>query len=104
MMIEDARVRVLVGPSSSLTGVPASRARRSAPTRWARKVAIETIAADTKKCSITTHGLRSVQDRKSTRLNSSHVAISYAVFCLKKKGIVKRVRLVDIECHHDLIV
>src|SRR5690625_5445233 len=27
------------------------------------------------------------QDRKSTRLNSSHVAISYAVFCLKKKKI-----------------
>src|SRR5690625_5727664 len=26
-------------------------------------------------------------DRKSTRLNSSHVAISYAVFCLKKKNI-----------------
>src|SRR5437660_4988649 len=26
-----------------------------------------------------------VRDRKSTRLNSSHVAISYAVFCLKKK-------------------
>src|SRR5690625_1154320 len=31
-------------------------------------------------------GQRSVGgDRKSTRLNSSHVAISYAVFCLKKK-------------------
>src|SRR5690625_7069965 len=26
------------------------------------------------------------QDRRSTRLNSSHVAISYAVFCLKKKS------------------
>src|SRR3989442_9382021 len=26
------------------------------------------------------------QDRKSTRLNSSHVRISYAVFCLKKKN------------------
>src|SRR5439155_15224515 len=26
-----------------------------------------------------------IADRKSTRLNSSHVAISYAVFCLKKK-------------------
>src|SRR5690625_3023470 len=26
-----------------------------------------------------------MEDRKSTRLNSSHVAISYAVFCLKKK-------------------
>src|SRR5690625_7114197 len=27
-----------------------------------------------------------IRDRKSTRLNSSHVAISYAVFCLKKKN------------------
>src|SRR5690625_6537572 len=27
------------------------------------------------------------KDRKSTRLNSSHVAISYAVFCLKKKNL-----------------
>src|SRR5690625_6060761 len=32
-------------------------------------------------------------DRKSTRLNSSHVAISYAVFCLKKKIINKSNRL-----------
>src|SRR5690606_41452665 len=31
------------------------------------------------------HGLAAAQDRKSTRLNSSHVKISYAVFCLKKK-------------------
>src|SRR5436309_9662426 len=30
-------------------------------------------------------GLGRVVDRKSTRLNSSHVKISYAVFCLKKK-------------------
>src|SRR5690242_21142255 len=30
-------------------------------------------------------GLNSHQDRKSTRLNSSHMSISYAVFCLKKK-------------------
>src|SRR2546427_5168770 len=29
--------------------------------------------------------LHDVQDRKSTRLNSSHSQISYAVFCLKKK-------------------
>src|SRR5699024_11675608 len=28
-----------------------------------------------------------LRDRKSTRLNSSHVSISYAVFCLKKKNI-----------------
>src|SRR5690625_5325717 len=31
------------------------------------------------------HELITGTDRKSTRLNSSHVAISYAVFCLKKK-------------------
>src|SRR5207249_11151617 len=31
------------------------------------------------------HSVARLQDRKSTRLNSSHVSISYAVFCLKKK-------------------
>src|SRR5438309_7822174 len=33
------------------------------------------------------------QDRKSTRLNSSHSSISYAVFCLKKKNGTANVRL-----------
>src|SRR5438309_8446663 len=33
-----------------------------------------------------TRGTRSGRDRKSTRLNSSHSSISYAVFCLKKKN------------------
>src|SRR5699024_12738541 len=31
------------------------------------------------------YGVKLLRDRKSTRLNSSHVSISYAVFCLKKK-------------------
>src|SRR3989442_2416110 len=31
-------------------------------------------------------------DRKSTRLNSSHVRISYAVFCLKKKNLTQQLR------------
>src|SRR5439155_7114824 len=48
------------------------------------------------------------EDRKSTRLNSSHVAISYAVFCLKKKkkrpderreGFLEGKR----ECQHALL-
>src|SRR5690242_21524434 len=30
------------------------------------------------------------RDRKSTRLNSSHMSISYAVFCLKKKNLLYR--------------
>src|SRR5690606_39333788 len=33
------------------------------------------------------NGIFQQRDRKSTRLNSSHVKISYAVFCLKKKKI-----------------
>src|SRR5436305_8529023 len=37
-----------------------------------------------------------LQDRKSTRLNSSHVRISYAVFCLKKKNIIR-----DIDIRHN---
>src|SRR5207302_3765046 len=36
--------------------------------------------------------MRGKGDRKSTRLNSSHVKISYAVFCLKKKNKRKYVR------------
>src|SRR5437870_7713464 len=36
-----------------------------------------------------------ILDRKSTRLNSSHVAISYAVFCLKKKKINHTITLCD---------
>src|SRR5438874_9003771 len=35
------------------------------------------------------HDTREPGDRKSTRLNSSHVEISYAVFCLKKKKVAE---------------
>src|SRR5438876_4325624 len=35
------------------------------------------------------HFAREMRDRKSTRLNSSHPSISYAVFCLKKKKIIQ---------------
>src|SRR5690349_23628407 len=46
--------------------LPCDRARRRATGRYRRR-------------------RKSAEDRKSTRLNSSHVEISYAVFCLKKK-------------------
>src|SRR3712207_8048376 len=35
------------------------------------------------------------EDRKSTRLNSSHANISYAVFCLKKKNVTRRHKSTD---------
>src|SRR5437899_9614423 len=40
------------------------------------------------------------EDRKSTRLNSSHLGISYAVFCLKKKNRMGHTVLSVIICRH----
>src|SRR5690625_2034285 len=72
------------------------------PQRWAPPVDIEEtdeafvveadlpgvdrkdITVDLDGNELSVHG-EITEDRKSTRLNSSHVAISYAVFCLKKK-------------------
>src|SRR5437868_8898463 len=44
-------------------------------------------------CRLQFRFLHRPQDRKSTRLNSSHVSISYAVFCLKKKKKTKNKQL-----------
>src|SRR3712207_6048522 len=47
--------------------------------------------------------LEEIKDRKSTRLNSSHANISYAVFCLKKKknaGTISRLDIPVLTCPH----
>src|SRR3989442_7140803 len=49
----------------------------------ARRRSLETFFTFDLPCVVVTKGQ---EDRKSTRLNSSHVRISYAVFCLKKKN------------------
>src|SRR5690554_7292327 len=52
-------------------------------------------------------GMAYLLDRKSTRLNSSHVRISYAVFCLKKKisvsGIVAPSSSNDVTCPAQIV-
>src|SRR5690606_42033152 len=66
-------------------------ARPSAPMRrpsWASTVACASRLISVKAC----RGRAGRPDRKSTRLNSSHVKISYAVFCLKKKKKKQRRR------------
>src|SRR5690625_5577264 len=78
-------------PTSLITG-----ASSGLGTEYARQLArrgdrLVLVARDTARLEALTSELRSagagaVEDRKSTRLNSSHVAISYAVFCLKKKN------------------
>src|SRR3989442_3309674 len=44
------------------------------------------VAGDVVELEVHAEGRATISDRKSTRLNSSHVRISYAVFCLKKKN------------------
>src|SRR5204862_743660 len=63
VMVERLLIGLLTGGHILLEGVPG----------LAKTLAVKTVA----ECG---------QDRKSTRLNSSHVEISYAVFCLKKKN------------------
>src|SRR5690606_41555196 len=63
--------------------------------RWIKSVDIQGIGDSVRYALVEQMGIEDAaglytlhqhkQDRKSTRLNSSHVKISYAVFCLKKK-------------------
>src|SRR3989442_10168956 len=64
--------------------------RSIAPIRRRGERAIEGHAAQERDPRLL--GQHSGVDRKSTRLNSSHVRISYAVFCLKKKKKMKPCR------------
>src|SRR2546428_5737025 len=52
-----------------------------------RSIGFEAQAAAPALCQALGHWSADVRDRKSTRLNSSHDQISYAVFCLKKKTL-----------------
>src|SRR5205814_9644968 len=73
-----------------------SVARRSEPAPKEDQVAVACTPAATRSIasklrstssSVVAHDETLMRDRKSTRLNSSHLGISYAVFCLKKKTI-----------------
>src|SRR5438874_8289209 len=50
-----------------------------------RALSLGLVSAVVDPAALDGEGQKLVEDRKSTRLNSSHVEISYAVFCLKKK-------------------
>src|SRR5207302_4850851 len=78
--------------SSYVANSCASAARRwtprgtaSSPPSTGRHVPSAAVAPSLKRCASSDWKSELAQDRKSTRLNSSHVKISYAVFCLKKK-------------------
>src|SRR3712207_6926180 len=52
---------------------------------WVISMSVDSMGQQMKPGDIVVIGDRAKGDRKSTRLNSSHANISYAVFCLKKK-------------------
>src|SRR3712207_7139305 len=79
-------------PNDGLRSAPGQRAKRE-----------ELAAADAHDVAAAVEVLvRHVADRKSTRLNSSHANISYAVFCLKKKrvGHISRFERVVLRCEN----
>src|SRR2546426_7782318 len=61
---------------------------------WADVIMI--LVPDTKQPKLYRDAIEPNLDRKSTRLNSSHLVISYAVFCLKKKN-----KTYSIDTHYD---
>src|SRR5436189_783276 len=69
----------------ALTRACLADARRLGATLYAEKVEALAITQGRVTGVVTAGGTAPVEDRKSTRLNSSHRCISYAVFCLKKK-------------------
>src|SRR5690625_6029152 len=73
----DADWHLLVGDESALPAIAASTEVLPAGARGHAIIEVEDASEE--------QPLTVPEDRKSTRLNSSHVAISYAVFCLKKK-------------------
>src|SRR5258705_1590182 len=80
-----AKSRPESSPVSTGTFTPRPPAL-SAPGASARVAARRPVAA-TNPVAMTMAHSEGSRDRKSTRLNSSHLGISYAVFCLKKKNI-----------------
>src|SRR5438270_5276995 len=78
--------------------------RSVAPLEPVAPVAPAAPVAPTLSCcangSLVWNRLKASRDRKSTRLNSSHSQISYAVFCLKKKKKTKILSIQTQATHH----
>src|SRR5205085_7444680 len=100
--------RVSLTPAPSEVGIPVTtrRTARSAtcvlmeicltkkvlPRIWWEKLRLQAPRARRTRGACSLSFSHHIRDRKSTRLNSSHSQISYAVFCLKKKKEKKKPR------------
>src|SRR5256885_8999005 len=77
-----AEARILIDEARLLTLNAAYRMDTAGNKAARAEIAMIKVAAPDMLCTVLDWA---IQDRKSTRLNSSHLVISYAVFCLKKK-------------------
>src|SRR5690349_24060196 len=84
-------------PYTTLFRSENAEAVRAAPLRVARFSQETALGTAQLKNFLRANLYEAEQDRKSTRLNSSHVEISYAVFCLKKKK--RKIRRQQLEIH-----
>src|SRR5437667_4664513 len=92
--LEVSRCAKLLSPADDPMGTPSSRiwcpeAPSSTPLPPLSSSACRSSFHVVSNCAVV---LAWPKDRKSTRLNSSHITISYAVFCLKKKKKKKKIK------------
>src|SRR5207253_5666396 len=83
----------LAEPQATSTGKTTSAAKKSTNVSAELQQLRHALEAQQQQIQKLSDELNS-RDRKSTRLNSSHVAISYAVFCLKKKKKKKTTKII----------
>src|SRR5262245_64044486 len=88
------------GDHRDLHSFPTRRSSDLPPARWPTRWSCARAASPSRGgVARSTHrpakATRPSRDRKSTRLNSSHLGISYAVFCLKKKKKKHKITLHD---------
>src|SRR5207248_7022620 len=97
MAVRDAsrlKSLLLVGPAGiSVPGVKPGDVFLWSPEELTRNLFFDPALAEKMLAQPMTPELLDVSDRKSTRLNSSHRTISYAVFCLKKKKKKKKSKI-----------
>src|SRR5438034_9476454 len=86
---DDDQSRTSVGKRSGAESNDSDLAT-SAYVGWVASRRVDTSSRHRGPAWVLKRTLRKTIDRKSTRLNSSHTVISYAVFCLKKKKTQKR--------------
>src|SRR2546426_7652054 len=81
--------------SISTRSITAPRGEALATVNWNSARFLSHVSLGTNQTSVRALSIVFSRDRKSTRLNSSHLVISYAVFCLKKKNNQYRLHAQD---------